>query len=95
MYSLMKKAQSSEASFFGLGIAPGLLKRLEQLEIYSPTPIQQKAIPIAATGEDVIGIAQTGTGKTFAFSIPMIQQIQATKKNGACYFAYPRTCFAG
>lgn len=78
----MTKGKPAQPTFYGLGIAPGLLKRLDELSFVTPTPIQQKAIPIAVTGEDVIGIAQTGTGKTFAFSIPMIQQISATKRRG-------------
>lgn len=66
----------------GLGISPEILKRLETLQFVKPTPIQHKAIPIAVTGEDVIGIAQTGTGKTLAFSIPMVQRLVASKKKG-------------
>src|SRR3989338_2938094 len=69
-------------TFYGLGIAPGMLKRLDDIGFTIPTPIQRKAIPVAITGEDVIGIAQTGTGKTIAFSIPMLQQIAAKKKRG-------------
>ncbi|MDP2625153.1 MAG: DEAD/DEAH box helicase, partial [Candidatus Peregrinibacteria bacterium] len=69
-------------TFYGLGIAPDILKRLESLNFVQPTPIQYKAIPIGIRGEDLIGIAQTGTGKTLAFSIPMIQRLAATKCHG-------------
>ena len=62
-------------SFFGLGIAPGLIEVIESLKFTEPTPIQYKAIPVAIEGKDVIGIAQTGTGKTLAFGIPMIQRL--------------------
>ncbi|MFA6384894.1 MAG: DEAD/DEAH box helicase, partial [Candidatus Omnitrophota bacterium] len=62
-------------SFFGLGIAPKILETLERMKFKVPTPIQQKAIPPALQGKDVIGIAQTGTGKTHSFAIPMIQQL--------------------
>ena len=65
--------------FFGLGIAPKILDILEQIKFKVPTPIQLKAIPLALEGKDVIGIAQTGTGKTHSFAIPMIQ-ILAQKK---------------
>ncbi len=68
--------------FFGLGIAPNLLKTLEELKLTVPTPIQSKAIPLGIQGKDLVGIAQTGTGKTLAFSIPMLQQISATKGKG-------------
>lgn len=62
-------------TFFGLGLAPGILESLNRLKFVKPTPIQQKAIPIAIEGNDIIGIAQTGTGKTLAFGIPMIQRL--------------------
>ncbi|HNX68272.1 MAG TPA: DEAD/DEAH box helicase [Candidatus Omnitrophota bacterium] len=70
------------ATFFGLGIAPQILETLEKMKFQNPTPIQQKAIPIAIDGQDVIGIAQTGTGKTMAFGIPMIQRLTQTKGRG-------------
>ncbi len=72
----------SEASFYGLGIAPDLLKVLEKLKYSVPTPIQTKAIPVGIQGQDLIGIAQTGTGKTLAFSIPMLQRLAAIKGKG-------------
>ncbi|OGR44634.1 MAG: hypothetical protein A2X35_04825 [Elusimicrobia bacterium GWA2_61_42] len=65
------------AGFYGLGIAPKLLEALDKLKFKVPTPIQQKAIPVASEGKDMVGIAQTGTGKTIAFAIPMIQQLAA------------------
>jgi ATP-dependent RNA helicase RhlE len=64
---------NNENSFYGLGIAPGLLDIIAKLQFTIPTPIQFKAIPIAIAGQDIIGIAQTGTGKTLAFGIPMVQ----------------------
>ncbi|MFH1824929.1 MAG: DEAD/DEAH box helicase [Candidatus Firestonebacteria bacterium] len=69
-------------SFYKLGIAPGLLDVLENLKFSEPTPIQYKAIPIAIDGKDIIGIAQTGTGKTLAFCIPMIQRLAQNKSRG-------------
>lgn len=60
--------------FYGLGIAPGILGVVEKLRFHTPTPIQQQAIPIAIEGKDLMGIAQTGTGKTLAFGIPLIQR---------------------
>jgi ATP-dependent RNA helicase RhlE len=64
-----------ERSFYGLGIAPKILEILAQIKFKVPTPIQFKAIPLAIEGKDVIGIAQTGTGKTHAFAIPMCQRL--------------------
>jgi ATP-dependent RNA helicase RhlE len=69
-------------SFYGLGIAPGLLEAISKLGFSTPTPIQHKAIPVAIGGQDVIGIAQTGTGKTIAFGIPMIQRLAQKKGRG-------------
>ncbi len=73
---------SGKAQFSELGLAPALLAVLERLEFTVPTPIQTKAIPIAVTGKDIIGIAQTGTGKTLAFVLPLLQQVSRTKKRG-------------
>ena len=65
----------NEKSFYGLGIAPGILDILAKKGFKIPTPIQEQAIPIAVQGKDVMGIAQTGTGKTLAFGIPLVQRI--------------------
>lgn len=61
--------------FDELGIAPGILEILERRKLTVPTPIQHQAIPVALQGKDIIGIAQTGTGKTWAFGIPMLQRL--------------------
>lgn len=59
--------------FLGLGIAPGILEVLTKLHFIIPTPIQAQSLPIALEGKDMMGIAQTGTGKTLAFGIPLVQ----------------------
>jgi len=61
--------------FGGLGIAPGILNVLARLKFIKPTPIQARSIPVLLEAKDLAGIAQTGTGKTLAFGIPMIQRI--------------------
>ncbi len=61
------------STFYGLGIAPNILTILSKLSFTVPTPIQGKSIPPALEGKDLIGLAQTGTGKTLAFGVPMIQ----------------------
>jgi ATP-dependent RNA helicase RhlE len=68
--------------FYGLGIAPNLLQAIDALKFTTPTPIQTKAIPPAIQGQDMIGIAQTGTGKTLAFAVPMLQRLSALKGQG-------------
>ncbi len=61
--------------FDNLGIAPKLLEILAKHKFTQPTPIQTQSIPHAITGKDLMGIAQTGTGKTMAFGLPMIQRL--------------------
>lgn len=61
--------------FTDLGIGEKLLSVLKQKGFETPTPIQHQVIPGALEGKDVVGIAQTGTGKTLAFGIPMIQRL--------------------
>lgn len=73
----------STLNFYGLGIAPQVLDSLEKLGFKHPTPIQHQAIPVGLEGKDLIGIAQTGTGKTMAFAIPMIQRLAAVVKGRA------------
>jgi len=70
------------SGFDGLGIAPGLMAALDRLKFSTPTPIQSKSIPPALEGKDMIGIAQTGTGKTLAFGIPMLQRLAQLKGRG-------------
>jgi len=71
-----------DKSFYGLGIAPKILDVLERIKFKIPTPIQFKAIPLAIEGKDIIGIAQTGTGKTHAFAVPMVQRLVQVKGKG-------------
>ncbi|MDV7145289.1 DEAD/DEAH box helicase [Tropicimonas sp. TH_r6] len=62
-------------TFETLGLAPRLVQKLAEQGITEPTPIQTKAIPHALAGRDVMGIAQTGTGKTAAFGLPMAHNL--------------------
>ncbi|MBI2123829.1 MAG: DEAD/DEAH box helicase [Candidatus Wildermuthbacteria bacterium] len=73
--STIARGFGGQGGFSGLGISPGLLSVLATLKFQTPTPIQSKAIPVAIEGKDIIGIAQTGTGKTLAFGIPLIQRL--------------------
>lgn len=79
---MTKIFSETSQTFDGLGIAPRLLQILDTLKFIVPTPIQHKSIPIAIEGKDLIGIAQTGTGKTLAFGIPMIQRLAQHKGMG-------------
>ena len=63
--------------FADTGLIPEILQALNKAGYETPTPIQQQAIPPALLGKDVLGCAQTGTGKTAAFSLPVLQRIDA------------------
>jgi superfamily II DNA/RNA helicase len=63
-------------TFAELGLSPKVQAAIEAAGYSTPTPIQQAAIPVAVTGRDVLGIAQTGTGKTASFVLPMIARLE-------------------
>ena len=77
-----KSTSINDQGFYGLGIAPKILDILERIKFKVPTPIQLKAIPPAIEGKDIVGIAQTGTGKTHSFAIPMVQRLAQMKGIG-------------
>ncbi|MEL6307916.1 MAG: DEAD/DEAH box helicase, partial [Chloroflexota bacterium] len=62
-------------TFASLGLQPTLLNTLNELDYDDPTPIQAQAIPLALSGKDILGQAQTGTGKTAAFTLPVLHQM--------------------
>ncbi len=62
-------------TFADLNLSPKVLKAVEEAGYLTPTPIQEQAIPAALEGRDVLGIAQTGTGKTASFTLPMITRL--------------------
>jgi ATP-dependent RNA helicase RhlE len=65
----------TELAFSTLGLAEPLLRALEGENYTQPTPIQAEAVPVILAGRDVLGIAQTGTGKTAAFGLPLLQKL--------------------
>lgn len=75
----MPHTSQPNSSFYSLGIAPKILEALDKNKFTIPTPIQHKAIPVCIEGSDIIGVAQTGTGKTLAFAIPIIQRLAQRK----------------
>jgi len=72
---MIENKKTVDSGFDGLGIKDTILASIKKLGFTEPTPIQAKTIPIGLEGKDLIGIAQTGTGKTFAFGIPMLQRL--------------------
>src|SRR3989344_2486016 len=74
--------QTTSQGFNGFGIAPEFLKILGHYNFTIPTPIQRQAILPAIEGKDIVGIAQTGTGKTLAFGLPLLQRLRGVQGIG-------------
>ena len=66
-------------SFNSLGLSDALLKAISKQGYTTPSPIQQKAIPLVLEGKDVLASAQTGTGKTAGFTLPLLQLLSEGK----------------
>ncbi len=75
--------------FKDLPLSPRLLEVLEKNKFIIPTPIQEKAIPVVMEGKDLIGIAQTGTGKTLAFGLPILEKLFARTMRGRALIILP------
>ncbi|MBI1808280.1 MAG: DEAD/DEAH box helicase, partial [Gemmatimonadetes bacterium] len=69
------EAATVQTSFADLGLSAPMLAALRDAGYVHPTPIQEQAVPLALKGRDLIGLAQTGTGKTAAFTIPIIERL--------------------
>src|SRR5215468_2374921 len=77
-----RQQESKMQSFSELSISPSLKERLAAAQFSTPTPVQAAAIPQALQGKDVIATAQTGTGKTLAFLIPVMEKLSAQGTTG-------------
>ena len=75
--------------FQELGLRPALLDAVDELGYVEPTPIQAQAIPLILEGRDIIGSAQTGTGKTAAFSLPILSRLEAPERSPRCLVLEP------
>ncbi len=71
-----------QQSFSSFLLHESILRALSEEGYHTPTPVQQKTIPKVLSGQDLIAVAQTGTGKTAAFSLPMLHMLHAQKPNG-------------
>ena len=69
--------QDDEITFADLGLPSDLLKAVTDMGFVSPTAIQKEAIPVLLSGRDVVGVAQTGTGKTAAFGLPLLDAVDS------------------
>src|SRR5580704_11045875 len=74
---MLIKGNQFSMDFSELGLSPELLRAVSDAGYTTPTPIQQQAIPYVTAGRDVLGCAQTGTGKTAGFALPMIDKLTA------------------
>ena len=68
-------------TFKSLGLSDALLKAVKEKGYDTPSPIQAKAIPLILEGKDVLASAQTGTGKTAGFTLPVLQYLSETKQS--------------
>jgi len=75
-----RAVEETPAGFSSMGLSPAMLKTLKSIGYQTPSPIQAELIPEALDGQDVIGQAKTGTGKTAAFAIPLIEMLEAPHK---------------
>jgi ATP-dependent RNA helicase RhlE len=73
------KEQNRKMTFESLGLAPEIMRELGELGYNQPTPIQEQAIPLVLAGRDLLGCAQTGTGKTAAFALPILHALRGTE----------------
>ncbi len=79
-------------SFESLGLSPELLRALLDLGYESPTPIQSQAIPVVLGGRDILAAAQTGTGKTAGFTLPILQRLQPNANTSPSPARHPIRC---
>jgi ATP-dependent RNA helicase DeaD len=78
----MKTPSTDAAGFASLGLSPALVAAVAALGYEEPTPIQREAIPVLLSGSDMLGQAATGTGKTAAFALPLLDRLSRDSKSG-------------
>src|SRR6202165_4853162 len=80
---------SSTPSFTELGLSPEILRAVAEAGYTIPTPIQTQAIPLILAGKDVMGGAQTGTGKTAGFALPILHKLSPTANTSSSPARHP------
>src|SRR5690606_6411027 len=78
--ALVDEAAPQTPTFADLGLDPKVLKMLASVGYETPSPIQAATIPPLLEGRDVVGLAQTGTGKTAAFALPILSNLDPSQK---------------
>jgi len=86
---MSESPQTSPPTFDDFGLAPEIVRAVTELGYREPTPIQQQAIPVVMSGKDVMGAAQTGTGKTAGFALPIIHRLLPLASNSASPARHP------
>ena len=81
--------ESETQTFDDIGLSAGVLKAVHDAGYRTPTPIQAQAIPLILKGRDVMGLAQTGTGKTAAFTLPIVERLVDGPKRTRCLVLTP------
>ena len=89
MTDTIKTQQDTITAFPDFGLHPGLLQAVAETGYTTPTPIQAKAIPLVMDGRDVMGAAQTGTGKTAAFTLPILHRLMPLANTSASPARHP------
>jgi ATP-dependent RNA helicase DDX47/RRP3 len=72
-----EEEEASSVTFESLGLIPQLIEACKEMGYKKPTKIQRESIPWALKGRDIIGLAQTGSGKTASFALPVLQSLMA------------------
>ncbi|KAJ0698578.1 putative RNA helicase [Helianthus annuus] len=78
-----QKEEPQEVTFEQIGLDPRLIHALTKKNIQQPTPIQQTGIPLILEGKDVVARAKTGSGKTFAYLLPLLQKLMLLDSNNS------------
>jgi superfamily II DNA/RNA helicase len=89
MQTIMEDSAADKAKFSSLSLDPQILKAIEEEGYTEPTPIQSQAIPEVLAGRDLMAMAQTGTGKTAAFTLPLLQCLLPHASNSASPARHP------
>src|SRR4030066_1174424 len=83
MQGTEQRTSKARNPFEAFGLRPELLRAVAEKNYKTPTPIQEKAIPLVLEGKDLLGCAQTGTGKTAAFALPILNRLQEKPWKGS------------
>lgn len=82
----------TDQTFAEFDFDPRLAKAIAQLDFTRPTPVQAKGIPLALAGKDILARARTGSGKTAAYAMPIVQKILLAKQVKNCFFNFYFIC---